>query len=529
MDRRVDVAILGGGLAGNLLARQLRRQVPQASVALFERDTERSYKVGESTVEIAANYLTRRLGLSTYLYKEHLPKNGLRFFFDTAARDAALPRMSELGVAHLPPCPSFQLDRARLERDLLALNEADGVDVHVGTRVADLALDGGGGHRFRATGPDGDAQVHARWVIDATGRASAIARQLDLRVPEKEHKTAAVWARVRGVRDIDQWPDAAWHARAHHTSRVLSTNHFCYPGYWIWFIPLRDGLTSVGLVADRSVGWWRPALHGPEGFLAKLREHRAPRELLEGAELVDIGHYTQLPFRTKRFFGERWALVGDAAAFTDPFYSPGSDFIALENDLVSDLVARDLAGEDIADRRDVYDRFMHMRFDTTLMLYKGLYRTFGSYRLLAAKVYFDCACYYNLWFDSYAQDEHLDLRKAKGMLRRQGPVRAVMENFAEAFQRTADAMLTRGDYFTDNVDHHQLGPEVFGALREVGLRRKRPEVDRATEAIFNRTLAMLGDVLDDDALRVPRTLQDFAEGPVLSSASASVAQVGARP
>ncbi|HJL21841.1 MAG TPA: tryptophan 7-halogenase, partial [Polyangiaceae bacterium LLY-WYZ-15_(1-7)] len=79
----VDVAILGGGLAGNLLARQLRREVPGASVALFEKSEERRYKVGESTVEIATNYLVRKQGLSTYIYKEHLPKNGLRYFFDT--------------------------------------------------------------------------------------------------------------------------------------------------------------------------------------------------------------------------------------------------------------------------------------------------------------------------------------------------------------------------------------------------------------------------------------------------------------
>ena len=49
----LDVAVLGGGLAGNLLARQLRRRLPGLRVALFERSRERGYKVGESTVEIA--------------------------------------------------------------------------------------------------------------------------------------------------------------------------------------------------------------------------------------------------------------------------------------------------------------------------------------------------------------------------------------------------------------------------------------------------------------------------------------------
>ena len=49
---QLDVAIVGGGLAGNLLARQLRRTAPELRIGLFERTTQRSYKVGEATVEI---------------------------------------------------------------------------------------------------------------------------------------------------------------------------------------------------------------------------------------------------------------------------------------------------------------------------------------------------------------------------------------------------------------------------------------------------------------------------------------------
>ena len=78
----LNVAIIGGGLAGNLLARQLRRSAPELSVGVFEKSTERSFKVGEATVEIQASYLIRRQGLTQYLYESHLPKNGLRYFFD---------------------------------------------------------------------------------------------------------------------------------------------------------------------------------------------------------------------------------------------------------------------------------------------------------------------------------------------------------------------------------------------------------------------------------------------------------------
>lgn len=94
---KLDVAIIGGGLAGNSLARQLKRTFPELRVGVFEKNASTTFKVGESTVEVAANYLIRRIGLSGYLYDQHLPKNGLRFFFDRPDKSAPFIDMSEIG------------------------------------------------------------------------------------------------------------------------------------------------------------------------------------------------------------------------------------------------------------------------------------------------------------------------------------------------------------------------------------------------------------------------------------------------
>ena len=76
--------------------------------------------------------------------------------------------------------------------------------------------------------------------------------------PIESHPTAAIWVRYRDVNDMDGVeiagtdPGNPW-SRAVLTARRLATNHFTGWGYWIWFIPLKDGETSVGLVWDKRL------------------------------------------------------------------------------------------------------------------------------------------------------------------------------------------------------------------------------------------------------------------------------------
>ena len=512
--RSVDIAILGGGLAGLLLARQLRRTLPGLSVTVFERSRETSFKVGESTVEIASNYLIRRLGLSTYLYENQLPKNGLRFFFDTPAKDAAMVDMSEIGSTHLPTFPSFQIDRARIEADLMRMNTADGAEIRTGAKVSDLKLheqDGppesrtaSGMHEFTVTEGEQRYPVRARWVVDAGGRASLIARLKDLRVPTPEHGIAAAWGRFTGHADMDDWPPAAgtgWRARVDHTARVLSTNHFCYPGYWIWFIPLGRGVMSVGWVGEHKI--FRDEMRKPAGFLGFLKEHRAAWDLLKDrAELIDVLAYKQLAYGTKQFFGgaDRWFMTGEAAAFTDPFYSPGSDFIALDNDFITDMIARDHAGEtreQIADRSATYDEFMQFRFQATLLLYRDLYPVLGSFELLKLKWDYDIACYYNLWAAPYWHDQHLDLRLLKGDLRRKEFVLQALENFSKLFQRLEAGYRTKGLWHRANLGRFSPSLEIVDFAAELTAPRPRKQVMRTTSNVFNTIRARALDLLAD--------------------------------
>ncbi len=505
-----DVAIIGGGLAGGCLARQLRLAAPDLRVGLFERRPDGGFKVGESTVEIAANYLARRLRLNRYLFDHHLLKNGLRYFFDTEAKDGSLFELSEIGTDGYPFHPSFQLDRARFDRDLRAMNRDLGVDVREGVTVRHIELrDDGAPHRFTLEGDGGSAQpCRARWLVDASGRARVLARTLGEPAVPIDLPIAAVWGRMEGVADIDAIGPEAWRARVRHTSRYLSTNHLCYPGYWIWFIPLRNGIVSVGVVGRQDVV--TPRLREPGALLAFLREHRAAAQLLEDAHFVDVMGFKKLAYGTRAFYSEhRFGRTGEAGAFLDPFYSPGSDFIATENDHLADLIVRDLvrheAREDLAARTRLYDQFVQYRLDSMLPIYDGLYDAFGSFALMCAKYSFDVDTYYNVWVHAYLADLHLDTAWIAEQLRARAPTLTALANVRAMFQRTVRRLRAEGRYFADNLGGYLPGQApMLSFLHRVGRDRSRKEILRQFQAALNRARRDTLALQAPDPARVPQ-------------------------
>ena len=487
MSTDFDVAILGGGLAGNLLARQLTRSTSGLRIGLFEKSSESSWKVGESVVEIGSHYLITRQGLSRYLYERHLPKNGLRYFFDNETRSLPLWEMSEIGPVNLPYHPAFQIDRARLEADLFKMNAAAGIDVQRGVRVRGLEIGAGGAaHHFEAAGPSGTRNYSTRWLIDAAGRADLLARKLGLRVREDVHRIGSVWGRFEGVADIDDMGPEPWRSRVRHSTRFLSTVHFFYPGYWIWFIPLHEGVTSVGVTGE--TGHDERELRTPEGFRRFLDSHVAVRQLLENAKGLDQGSYKQIAYSTKRFFSpDRWGLTGEAATAADPLYSPGTDFIAHENDFLTELIRRDFAGESagmLAKRCELYDKFMLFRQEATLRLYRDQYEHFGSYELGKLKWDFDIGCYFNLWVSAYMSGEHLDPRWLRRQLRMAPLILEALAGFNQLFRDVARELRSRGEFWRGNRGQFVPGLASLDFLSEVGLVRAHDAVLKKNEQIL---------------------------------------------
>jgi 2-polyprenyl-6-methoxyphenol hydroxylase-like FAD-dependent oxidoreductase len=76
-----DVAIVGGAFSGAATALLIKRRRPDARILIIEKAIVFDRKVGESTTEVSSCFLTKVLGLTSYLGHEQLAKQGLRLWF----------------------------------------------------------------------------------------------------------------------------------------------------------------------------------------------------------------------------------------------------------------------------------------------------------------------------------------------------------------------------------------------------------------------------------------------------------------
>src|SRR5205814_4277171 len=171
MELDYDVAILGGAFSGAATALMLKRKHPAARVLIIEKNAEFDRKVGESTTEVSSCYMTRILGLANYLGHEQLAKQGLRLWFCTSPNQR-FDDCVEVGPRYSARVQTFQVDRAKLDSHLLECAVESGSDLWRPAKVTQCDLGGAGGQTLRVAINGSERTVTARWLVDASGRAT---------------------------------------------------------------------------------------------------------------------------------------------------------------------------------------------------------------------------------------------------------------------------------------------------------------------------------------------------------------------
>jgi flavin-dependent dehydrogenase len=222
-------------------------------------------------------------------------------------------------------------------------------------------------------GGEATRTLRAGYFVDASGRRGLLRHKLGLG-QRSPHSANAAWWRVKGIVDLkDLVPESetAWHARDPEHIRWYSTVHFMGTGYWFWYIPLapgEDGVahTSLGIVVhdevhpfdtvrtlERALAWVKKPTS--RGATSSSRTWPAEDFLC----LRNYSHECKRCFSAALVAGRRGGQV-----LADPFYSPGSDFIALGNTFTTEIVKARLRGGDVAQLVARYERSYKGFFDT---------------------------------------------------------------------------------------------------------------------------------------------------------------------
>jgi flavin-dependent dehydrogenase len=344
MTRPYDVVILGGGLAGQTLARHILLETDKKILMLERRDHIPWFhqKVGESSVQIAGHYFGKILGLESYLLHEHFMKYNLRFYFRSGARkNDNFEDYGHISIRPFSNVPSYQLNRNTLEAEIFRRNqeEKDRFTVEIGAQDLDVEIVPDGLHRIQYRMGTETRQAEATWVLDASGRNRFLARKLGLRKPMAIHNNTFFWW-VEGTVDIEKLTSRSRQeirlkrerGTLGHLPVFLATNHFCVEGLWFWVIPLQ-GKTSLGLVYDSKV-LRHGDINSVEKATAWVLEHfplfardLPNRKVLDWGTIIQYSHDCE-----RTIHPHRWAMTARRDASPIPSTARERSDLALQHD-----------------------------------------------------------------------------------------------------------------------------------------------------------------------------------------------------
>lgn len=446
-----DVVIIGAGLAGNSLARQLLLETTGKTILLLDRWEEppaKRQKVGESQVQVAGFYYGRVLDMEQHLFLKHFLKYNLRFYWPSTNRDNR--RFEDLGKSYIQRfsnIPTYQVDRNVLEAEILRRNREDErFSFQGGVRVKGSTLSEDGGphlvHFEPRLGEGPERTVSATWVIDASGRGKVLARQLESQRKNPIRHGSFFWW-VDGMLDVDRLTDQPVSEtrkrpeRRHvgHIPAWLATNHFCGEGFWFWVIPLQ-GITSLGLVYDRNLVDEKEVFSVEKATKFVLDRFPCFQHDLPHRKVVDFGGLKDYSFDcTQTIHPTRWAMAGEAGRFTDPLYSPGSDLIAIYNTLIVDAIKTD--DQNILEAKcRLYEQLMKAVYSAYVPSYAISYDTLGDQEVFSLKYVWELAIYFGFYVFPFINDLFTDHRFGLAFLRsfsRLGPINEGMQRMLSGY------------------------------------------------------------------------------------------------
>ena len=344
-DDRFDVIVIGGGPGGAVASARLARHGRR--VLVLERDRFPRFHLGESLLPESLGILDA-IGLLPEVDARFIRKPGAHFHDSYTDRSARF----DFGEAFHPRYRyAYQVPRDEFDALLLSHAEKQGATVRHGWTADRVCFEGDVAVGVLARDPEGRAcTLDARVVVDATGRDALLARSQRTLTRIASLDTTALYSQWRGVQ---REPGD----RAGDFHLVLFGDKdgdpvTAPPLGWFWFIPFKDGRTSVGAAASRA---WvrRHAGEDPPALYARaIAESPVASRFLEGAEQLWPARATaDFSVHVSELAGDGWLLVGDAGGFIDPLFSTGAHLAMHGGFHAADAIHAALTAGDVTRRR----------------------------------------------------------------------------------------------------------------------------------------------------------------------------------
>ena len=357
IEGNVDVAIIGGGPGGStaaaLLAAAGRR------VVLFEKEVFPRFHIGESLLPFNV-VLFERLGVIDKLEKRFLQKWGAQIM----SSDGAVSRYIRFEESIVPGPPmAYHVLRSEFDEMLLRNAQSKGAEVLEGHAVIEATHSHRHGAMVTARARDGSmVRCKARFLVDASGREAFVASRRKLRDMTPHLRKAAVFAQYENI------PRLTGRQAGDIILIVLKDG-------WFWMIPLPDGFTSVGLVAEGSR--LKDLGLPPEELLEQaVRACPAAWERMRDARRISqVWSASDYSYECREVAGDGYVLVGDAAAFIDPIFSTGVWLAMSSGEIAADTLHKALGAGNLSPATFAdYERKVHRHVATYTRIVSRFYQ-----------------------------------------------------------------------------------------------------------------------------------------------------------
>ena len=224
---------------------------------------------------------------------------------------------------------AYEVRRSEFDEIMFKNCQQKGVEALEGMTVTDTEL-----HapikKLQARDEQGiEHEFTGHYLIDASGRDTVLARQLNSKQKNSQHPMAAIFGHFHNVE-----------RRTGKDEGNISIYWFQHG--WVWMIPLKDGVMSVGCVCWPDYLKTRDTSLN-EFFLQTLQRVPAINKRMENALLEGNAQATgNYSYHSNIMSGDGFLLIGDAYAFVDPVFSSGV-YLAMQSatwgaDLVNQLL-----------------------------------------------------------------------------------------------------------------------------------------------------------------------------------------------